>query len=246
MTHPSIYAGLILMASAALPISASASQLFEQSGDVPQLIELYTSEGCSSCPPADRNLSTLLKDPELWTKRLPVAFHVDYWDYIGWKDTYAQPLFTERQYRLKKAGAINSIYTPGWVVDGKEWRGFFLGQDLPTAPARKGGHLSVNVNDNQQVSINYKGDSNSAPADVTAHLVLMTFDQRSQVTSGENKGKNMLHNFVAVQKEQVQLPAQSVNIPLSKLDISQRQALVVWLTAADSSQPLQATGGWLK
>ncbi|WP_169565699.1 DUF1223 domain-containing protein [Neptunomonas japonica] len=245
MTHPSLFAGLIFMASAALPITASASQLFEQSGAVPQLIELYTSEGCSSCPPADRNLNTLLNDPELWSKRLPVAFHVDYWDYIGWKDTYAQPLFTERQYRLKKSGAINSIYTPGWVVDGKEWRGFFLGQKLPDTPTRKGGHLTVNVDDNQQVSINYQGDQ-SAPTDLTAHLVLMTFDQRSNVTSGENKGKNMLHNFVAVQKEHVQLPAQNVDIPLSKLDTSQRQALVVWLTSADNSQPLQATGGWLK
>ncbi|WP_293268290.1 DUF1223 domain-containing protein [Neptunomonas sp.] len=245
MTHPFAYAGLLFMASAALPLTASASQLFEQSGTVPQLVELYTSEGCSSCPPADRNLSTLLSDPELWTKRLPVAFHVDYWDYIGWKDSYAKPLFTERQYTLKKVGAIDSIYTPGWVVDGKEWRGFFLGQKLPAAPTRQGGHLTVNVDDNQQISINYK-DGQSTPSDLTAHLVLMTFDQRSNVTSGENKGKNMVHNFVAVQKEHLQLPTQSTNISLPNLDASQRQALIVWLTSADNAQPIQATGGWLE
>src|SRR4051812_18118930 len=61
-----------------------------------QLIELFTSEGCSSCPPADEWLHDLGKQPGLWTDFVPVAFHVDYWDYLGWKDIFSTPEFSER------------------------------------------------------------------------------------------------------------------------------------------------------
>ena len=247
MTHPSVFAGFFCIAGALSPLTATATQLFEQSGSVPQLIELYTSEGCSSCPPADRNLQALLNDPTLWTQRIPVAFHVDYWDYIGWKDPYAQPQFKERQYTLKKSGAIDSIYTPGWVVDGKEWKGFFLGQALPAPPSRQGGTLKVEVDDDQQVTVNYQGNQNSASSDtITAHLVLLSFNQTSHVTAGENNGKTLKHDFVASQKLQStkQIPEWRFSLPGS--DQSTYKAMVVWLTSSNSPQPLQATGGWLE
>ncbi|WP_090723928.1 DUF1223 domain-containing protein [Neptunomonas qingdaonensis] len=247
MTHPSVFAGFFFMVGGLSPLAATATQLFEQSGSVPQLIQLYTSEGCSSCPPADRNLRALLNDPKLWTQRLPVAFHVDYWDYIGWKDPYAQPQFKERQYALKKSGAIESIYTPGWVVDGKEWKGFFLGQALPAPPSRQGGKLKVEVNDNQQVTVSYQGVPNSPDSDpITAHLVLLSFNQTSHITAGENSGKTLQHDFVAVQELQSvnQTPEWRFSLPGS--DLSTQKAMVVWLTSENSPQPLQATGGWLE
>lgn len=238
------------MAGALSPLTATATQLFEQSGSVPQLIELYTSEGCSSCPPADRNLRALLNDPTLWSQRLPVAFHVDYWDYIGWKDPYAQPQFKERQYALKKSGAIESIYTPGWVVDGKEWKGFFLGQALPTPPSRQGGKLMVEVDNNQQVTVSYQENPNTVSGKtITAHLVLLSFNQTSHVTAGENNGKKLQHDFVAFQELQElqavnQTPEWHFSLPDS--DQSTQKAMVVWLTSANNPQPLQATGGWLE
>lgn len=64
-----------------------------------RVIELFTSEGCSSCPPADAWLSGLMDDPGLWNSLIPVAFHVDYWDHIGWKDRFSDAAFTERQRR---------------------------------------------------------------------------------------------------------------------------------------------------
>jgi hypothetical protein len=76
------------------------------------LVELYTSEGCSSCPPADRQLSRLRQALDPAAKVVPLALHVGYWDYIGWKDPYAQAAFGERQNRLVHANQRRTVYTP--------------------------------------------------------------------------------------------------------------------------------------
>ena len=78
------------------------------------VVELYTSQGCSSCPPADEFVATLAMDPSI----LPLSLHVDYWDYIGWKDKFADPLFTARQKRYARAFGTRSIYTPQFIVGG--------------------------------------------------------------------------------------------------------------------------------
>src|SRR5258706_11293884 len=88
------------------------------------LVELYTSEGCSSCPPADRWLTTM---GHATTDRafVPIAFHVAYWDYLGWKDAFADMRFTERQRQFARAAGANSVYTPQVVLGGRdfpEWR----------------------------------------------------------------------------------------------------------------------------
>ncbi|MDP2640606.1 MAG: DUF1223 domain-containing protein [Betaproteobacteria bacterium] len=90
------------------------------------LVELYTSEGCSSCPPADRQLSRLRQMLDPAAEVVPLALHVGYWDYIGWKDPYAQAAFGERQSGLVRAGQQNTVYTPQFFVGGTElrsWRG---------------------------------------------------------------------------------------------------------------------------
>ncbi len=73
------------------------------------LLELYTSEGCSSCPPADRWLSGLRDDPRLWREVVPVAFHVDYWDAIGWPDRFASAAHSERQRTYARSGHVGSV-----------------------------------------------------------------------------------------------------------------------------------------
>src|ERR1700690_674896 len=86
------------------------------------LIELYTSEGCSSCPPADRQLSRLRQALDSAAEVVPLALHVGYWDYIGWKDPYAQAAFEERQGWLVRAKRQPTIYTPQFFVSGTELR----------------------------------------------------------------------------------------------------------------------------
>ena len=87
------------------------------------LVELYTSEGCSSCPRADRWISHFVDSSDLWQRVVPLSFHVDYWDYLGWKDRFSKPEFSKRQRNHKKTGNVPAVYTPGTLVNGKEWRG---------------------------------------------------------------------------------------------------------------------------
>jgi hypothetical protein len=80
----------------------------------PVLIELFTSQGCSSCPPADELAADLAKDPN----NIILSFNVDYWDYLGWRDTLAKPEYTQRQYDYAKSRGDGSVYTPQMVVNG--------------------------------------------------------------------------------------------------------------------------------
>ena len=86
------------------------------------VLELYTSEGCSSCPPADQFLSTLVRSDYYPGNVIPLAFHVTYWDYIGWRDPYARSLFDDRQSAMAGHGG-SGLYTPQLLLDGHSLRG---------------------------------------------------------------------------------------------------------------------------
>ena len=99
--------GLFICFSMALSTSAWAQTThISSTAEQTMLLELYTSEGCSSCPPADHWLSKFKQDSRLWRQIVPVAFHVDYWDYLGWGDRFAKAEFTQRQqhYQTTRAG----------------------------------------------------------------------------------------------------------------------------------------------
>ncbi|MBL8836735.1 MAG: DUF1223 domain-containing protein [Alphaproteobacteria bacterium] len=97
----------------ALLLTASAVQA--QSPDRPIVVELFTSQGCNSCPPADEFLRELSTQPDV----LAIEFHVDYWDYIGWRDPFAQRYFTERQRAYSRALEQRYVFTPQMVIDGR-------------------------------------------------------------------------------------------------------------------------------
>ena len=100
--------------SIALTVLSAGATLAENSN--PVVVELYTSQGCSSCPPADALMHKLAERDDV----LGLALHVDYWDYIGWKDEYAKPSHTTRQQGYAQAGARTEIYTPQMVINGNE------------------------------------------------------------------------------------------------------------------------------
>ena len=124
--------GLTLFWLAASP-SLAGELHFESSAEPVQLIELYTSEGCSSCPPADRWLSALERDPGLWEQFVPIAFHVTYWNYLGWSDRFGRAEFDARHRRVA-ANASAVVYTPGLFVGGREWRAWRRGARPPRYP----------------------------------------------------------------------------------------------------------------
>jgi len=101
-------AGLIAL-WAALPLMA-------QQSDGPVVVELFTSQGCAACPPADALLGELAGREDV----IALALHVDYWDYIGWQDTFAQPQFTERQYGYGRAAGSRVVYTPQMIIGGTD------------------------------------------------------------------------------------------------------------------------------
>jgi hypothetical protein len=113
---------LLAVLSVLLLLSRSGETDPQRAGDTaggPVLLELFTSQGCSSCPPADRLLTRLTGDPKLAGQVIPLSFHVDYWDYIGWQDPFAAPRWSERQRQYGRAFRSNRIYTPQLVVNGR-------------------------------------------------------------------------------------------------------------------------------
>jgi hypothetical protein len=115
----------ILILASLLSLSAYASDpIVVSSGDKQiAVVELYTSEGCSSCPSADKWLSRLVKAPKDEVEVLALAFHVDYWNYLGWKDRFSSADYTSRQRQLGANNRQNTIYTPEFFVNGMEARG---------------------------------------------------------------------------------------------------------------------------
>ena len=219
------------------------AELTLRSGNKPaQLLELYTSQGCSSCPPADEWLSQLKSHPGLWERIIPVAFHVDYWDWIGWKDPFAQKAFSSRQRNYKTERAIKSVYTPGFVVDGKEWRGWFDRKPLP-APLAKQHPLVVKVNEGI-AEVNYS--QSEASGQYHIHMAVLGFDLTTPVKRGENTNKTLSEDFVALWYEHKTFKPNSTQFDLpNKAQLkAQRLGLAVWVTPAYSSEPVQAVGGW--
>ncbi len=115
----------ILLLASLFTVSAYAGDPIVVSSGPKQtaVVELYTSEGCSSCPPADRWLSRLIEAPRDELDVLALAFHVDYWDYLGWKDRFSSADYTSRQRQLGANNLQRTIYTPEFFVNGMEARG---------------------------------------------------------------------------------------------------------------------------
>jgi len=110
-----ILAGLSVLAV----LSRSGSAAPQAATGGPVVLELFTSQGCSSCPPADKLLTRLSQDSALAGRVIPLSFHVDYWDYIGWQDPFDSPRWSERQREYARTFRSNRIYTPQLVVNGK-------------------------------------------------------------------------------------------------------------------------------
>jgi hypothetical protein len=228
---------------AELPASPMPATTFESGETQTTLIELFTSEGCSSCPPADAWLSKLKNNPDLWKRVVPVAFHVDYWNRLGWPDRFSRPEFTDRQRRYAAGWRIDSVYTPNFVVNGQEWKGWFNNGMLSTRPG-KTGKLRVTINGNSDVAATFE----SAQAEpLKLEVALVGANLESDVKRGENSGRKLRHDFVVLDLIQTDMTKESSHwtgsIALPKQSGDEKpSALAAWIS--EKGVPIQATGGW--
>ena len=238
---------MIMIWLAAGYIFASERKTFESGDTQSSLIELFTSEGCSSCPPAEKWLSRLKSNQELWKKIVPVAFHVDYWDHLGWRDRFAKPEFTSRQQRYAAAWGGDSVYTPGFVVNGKEWRSWFGGNALP-ASSTKVGLLRVSLGDDGQLTATFIPATTQSRS-LTLNVALLGNDLQSDVKRGENSGRKLRHDFVVLELNQTNMTNElnrwtgSIAL-LTRASNDKPSAFAAWIT--ENGIPVQATGGWLQ
>lgn len=167
------------------------------------MLELYTSEGCSSCPPADVFLSQL-KDKGISDQQLiPMAFHVTYWDYIGWKDRFAKKQFDQRQRERARKNKQASVYTPQFVFSGEDYRRFAsFSNDVDKLIKQKASvDLELTADkQNDNLQLNLKSDiSRSKLKKVGFYFVLIENNLSSEVKDGENEGKELKHDYVVRQ-----------------------------------------------
>jgi hypothetical protein len=208
------------------------------------VVELYTSEGCSSCPPADQWLSKLKAEPSV----VALAFHVDYWDRLGWKDRFASPAFTQRQAQTQRSSGARFSYTPQVLLDGADrpdWPG--LGASMasrrrPVAPvgvelAREGNRFTATI-----------AAAAGAPARLAAYWAVTEQGHVSAVKAGENQGATLNHDHVVREYLPVATwaakgdgPATTLQFePTGAADAAHPREINLVIVDADSGRPVQA------
>lgn len=231
--------------------AAAGAQRFDSGTSRVSLLELYTSEGCSSCPPADDWLSGLQRREDLWSGLVPVAFHVDYWNGLGWKDRFSDPRFSQRQRAYAARWRRRGVYTPAFVLNGREWwPGRQFGRRLKLTDAEAPGRLRATVS-GERVSIRYR-PVHASNRPLTAHVAVLGFGRETRVGAGENRGGVLRHDFVALAYRHTALTVDrhgaltgGTTLPGDTAAIG-RVALAVWVSPNNSPVPLQATGGPLQ
>jgi hypothetical protein len=227
---------------------AQANELtFKSSPTRTHLIELFSSEGCSSCPPADRWLSSLRQNSQLWKSFVPLEFHVDYWNHLGWVDKNSKSSFTERQRAYARSWKTESVYTPGFVLDGKEWR---PSSDDFLEPGSQVGELSAAKTSDNHYRIIFR--PLQTHAQLVVHAAVLGNGLVSHVQAGENQGSTLTHDFVVLAVDQRMMSkdkdsyAAEIEIKPSVAGVTAQQSVAFWVTEGNELMPIQAVGGDLK
>ncbi len=235
-TRATIFLATASVAAAFAAHAAPASCNASSGAAVPTIVELYTSEGCDSCPAADKWLASLRDKPGV----VRLAFHVDYWDRLGWKDRFADPAYTRRQYEVSPKSGARFVYTPQVLVDGAEYRDW---------PARPPGHaqpagVSVTLTQEGGTYVARLVRSPGSPPRLAAYWAVTEDGHVSEVKAGENRGVTLHHD--AVVREY--LPVASVGAtplrfePQPAQDVPTHRHVLLVVTDADNGRPIQAAG----
>lgn len=178
------------------------------------VVELYTSQGCSSCPPADELAAHYAENPDLVVLTLPVT----YWDYLGWKDTFAKKEFTERQYAYAKLRGDRSVYTPQAVVNGYDHAVGRSARDIERLLTRQ--PLPVNIDiTSQGDDVIIDVDGLSAYEDGTVWMVLLQQKGTVEIGRGENRDRKVTYtNIVREMRPLGNWNGERMQVKLAKAD----------------------------
>lgn len=244
-----IIAILLVLGTKVDASSAQAQpQLIAASGsDHVQLVELYSSESCSSCPPADEWISKLQTRDGLWKNFVPVVFHVDYWNNLGWKDDFSSDLMTKRQIDHSKNWESSSVYTPGFIVDGQEWKNWR--SESATFPQTKNlRKLELKIFKQADGSFKVSATGLNAEKHYIVRMAQLGMGLGSRIASGENSGRFLKHNFIVLDWSGQPLTQNGSELRFnfkSRQDRVSRLAIAAWIEEDGNPTPLQATGGYL-
>ena len=180
-----------------------------------------------------------------------MVFHVDYWDRLGWKDPFASSGYTARQRAYVSARGGSRVYTPGFFLNGSEWRGFFSRRNIPDPENRQAGLLKAAQGGDGSWRITFKpADQSILRWDVCA--ARLGTGIRSDVKSGENHGRELSHDFTVLSFKQSDMKQEAgefvatLRLPPSQANAPARLAIAVWVSPAGKLTPTQALGGWLQ
>ena len=193
-----------LLASAMAPHAAAvAAQCAKQSpAHVVALVELYTSEGCDSCPPADRWLSQLRQPGAAGESMVALSLHVDYWDRLGWPDRFASRRFTERQQALSRNGGASFVYTPGVFLNLREHRGWNSQSGFQAAVKQinakpAGADIRIELGAPSAGQLGVMAVFKTRPdTQAQAFVALYERNLSTEVKAGENRGTTLRHDYV--------------------------------------------------
>jgi hypothetical protein len=235
-------------------VALGAESVFRSGPAQVALIELYTSEGCSSCPPAEKWLGELRTAAGLWREFVPVAFHVNYWDHLGWRDPLASKAFTEREHAYAETWRASSVYTPCFVRNGAEWRPHDGVAGLQAAETDAGVLALKWEPERKAARIEYTPPRKTAdPGGLNITVALLGGGIVSNVRKGENAGRELRHEFVVLRSESKALERGENSLWTGTLTMvprenitAPRQAIAAWVSARGRLAPIQAVGGWLE
>lgn len=202
-----VLSGLVTITTGAITVAdvRPGSCMVSSGPDKVTLVELYTSEGCSSCPPADSWLRKLPKQGYAGSKVIPLSFHVDYWDYLGWSDRFAKKQHTQRQRKVASVNRLRTIYTPQVVVNGRDFRYWSWGGRIKSSIAKITGmpaeakiDLTLRKNGGSKLiaTSNVMLLLQRYPRRSSAYMALYQNNLTSWVKTGENSGRELKHDFV--------------------------------------------------
>jgi hypothetical protein len=236
-TLPALFATLLTSPALLAAAPPAASCQAQSSATPPRVVELYTSEGCSSCPPADRWLSTLKGKSDV----LALSFHVTYWDRLGWPDRFASSEFTQRQYAQAQRDGSAQVYTPQVVVQGRDWRQW---PQLPAAAADPAAPAVTLVREGDAVTATVSPVTTRGAAPLAAYWAVLEDGHQTAVRAGENAGERLRHDHVVrLLKPVAAWPAANgvaSTLSVSRGDPAFPRRVVLVVTDAASQRPVQA------